>query len=482
MPRAWCATIPCSSGKRRRLAPDETETWASLPPDLLELIGWRVLAGDLLDYVRFRAVCAHWSSSTVRPRGRGLVDPRFHPRRWMMLPEGHGLYPGHPNLAGHVRFVNLSTGAFARVHLPLFDDHVVLDSVDGLLLLLRHRDLDTAVRLLHPFTGDIAELPPLLSLLPQLEPRARNSCAAGDTKLREIGIFLRGICAAAAVSATGAVTVMLALEKIEIHRVAYATAGDKRWTVAPWTLPPLLTPMASSQGKLYLYATSPQSATYQDDCKVYIHRIDPPQPNAELSLSLSPPVMIAECPLLETAGKVSLVECGSELLFVGFSDDSFAHLSVYRLTDLVNGRVVPIKNIGDHALFLDERGLCLSPNKWLPSAFGNSITCVNRSGLHDPQVETHGLRVEQFHLSSGTWSLAMDGDIFCSDRPPASPYMLAHHIFTCCCPSYWNKGLMLNTAIMPDWSVKPNLQNWTLADGWSDSHGTSDIFPKLVHT
>uniref|UniRef100_A0A0A9G6I4 Gpm184 n=1 Tax=Arundo donax TaxID=35708 RepID=A0A0A9G6I4_ARUDO len=46
----------------------------------------------------------------------------------------------------------------------LFGDHVALNSVDGLLLLCRERD--SAIRLLHPFTGDIAELPPLLSLLP----------------------------------------------------------------------------------------------------------------------------------------------------------------------------------------------------------------------------------------------------------------------------------------------------------------------------
>jgi len=143
------ATITCNCSKRRRLARDgsdggdgeEVRPWASLAEDLVELIGWRVLAGDLLDYVRFRAVCSHWTKSTLRPRGRGIVDPRFHPRRWMMLPEGHGLYPGHPNLGGYVRFFSLSTGRFVRVHLPLFDDHIVLDSVDGLLLLLLRRGL-----------------------------------------------------------------------------------------------------------------------------------------------------------------------------------------------------------------------------------------------------------------------------------------------------------------------------------------------------
>jgi hypothetical protein len=66
-----------------------------------------------------------------------------------------------------VRFLNLSTDALVRAHLPLLDDHVILDSVDDLLLL--HHDHDSIVRLLHPFTGEIVDLPPLASLLPQVE-------------------------------------------------------------------------------------------------------------------------------------------------------------------------------------------------------------------------------------------------------------------------------------------------------------------------
>ncbi|KAF8713488.1 hypothetical protein HU200_028266 [Digitaria exilis] len=57
-----------------------------LHEDLVERIAERVLAGDLLDYVRFRAVCKNWRSCTVDPRGRCAADPRFHPHRWTMLP------------------------------------------------------------------------------------------------------------------------------------------------------------------------------------------------------------------------------------------------------------------------------------------------------------------------------------------------------------------------------------------------------------
>uniref|UniRef100_A0A0A9FBU6 KIB1-4 beta-propeller domain-containing protein n=1 Tax=Arundo donax TaxID=35708 RepID=A0A0A9FBU6_ARUDO len=453
------ARIPCSSINYRRLSLHGGRPWASLPEDLVQLIGWRVLAGDLLDYVRFRAVCTHWNWSSVRPHGRGLVDPRFHPRRWMMLSEGHGLYPGHPHLGGYLRFFNLSTGVFVRVHLPLFDDHVVLDSVDGLLVLLLHRDYGTAIRLLHPFTGDIAELPPLLSLLPQMEPQARYRDMSEDNKLRTLSVLLRGVCAAVSVSATGAITVMLALDML--HHVAHASAGDQRWTLSSWELPFLLESTVSFQGKLYM--VSPSTA---DKNIVYIRQTDPPQLNSERShSSLQPPRKIAECPMTATVGTVHLVECGLELMLIGSNDS--AGLVVYRLNDLISGRVAPVMNIGEHALFLGERSFYLLANKRFPSVLGNSIIRKHMSTVHNPLVRTRVVRrVEQYHLGSGTWSPAIDEeDIPLRDRsPPASPYMLIHHIYTCCYRSYWNKGLMVRGAVTPDWSVKSNL--WAgLTDG-----------------
>ncbi|KAM0852637.1 hypothetical protein ACQ4PT_051646 [Festuca glaucescens] len=136
--------------------------WSTLlHRNLIPQIGWRVLAGDLLDYVRFRAVCALWRSRTISPRGRGLVDSRFHPRRWLLLPEGYDICPGHSSLLGYVRFFNLSTGFFVRAWLPILQDHYILDVVDGLVLLLQKEDNN--VRLLNPLTGDTADLPPLES-------------------------------------------------------------------------------------------------------------------------------------------------------------------------------------------------------------------------------------------------------------------------------------------------------------------------------
>ncbi|KAL6616465.1 hypothetical protein ACP70R_038735 [Stipagrostis hirtigluma subsp. patula] len=414
--------------------------WASLPQDLVEQIGWRVLAGDLLDYVRLRAVCAHWKSSTVGPRGRGLVDPRFHPRRWMMLPEGHGLYPGHPSLGGYVRFFNLSTGAFARVHLPIFDDHIVLDSTDGLLLL--HGDHDAAIRLLNPFTGDIAELPSLVSVLPQMdeEPCYRHLMEK-TSRLGEPSVFLDGVCAAVSIDAAGAVTVMLSL--CRFHHVAHATVGDQRWTLAAWKLP-RFTRAASFRGKLY-----GASMTFNNK-KLHINQIDPPQPNAE---GLSRPQEMFKCPLV---GLINLVECGSELMIVGFSDTTYSRLVVYRVADLMSSRVIPVTSIGDHVLLLYERGVCVSPltraslSLW---ATLSSAYMINRVSWGTAAMSGNTILV----VAPGLQPLM---ETFYAKTTPHQALACSSIIFTHVASAdiEKNKGFLFCASIIPDWSVKPNLQ------------------------
>ncbi|CAO2185967.1 unnamed protein product [Urochloa humidicola] len=174
--------------------------------------------------------------------------------------------------------------------------------------------------------------------------------------------------------------------------------------------------------------------------------------------------MIAKCPLVGTMGSlIHLVECGLELMLVGRpSDASGPHLVVYRVADLVCGRIAPVKDTGDHALFLGNRSVCvsgLSANKGFPSVLGNSITCTHISMIQKPQVGSHcRKRVEQYHLHTGTWSPAIDEDNTCSDSL-TSPYSLVHHIYTCCYRNYWNMGFIFGGAITLDLSVKPNL--WT---------------------
>jgi hypothetical protein len=385
-----------------------------MQPDLVRLIGWRLLeTGDLLDYVRFRAVCAHWRSSTVCPRGRGVADPRFHPRRWMMLPEGHGLHPGHGKLRKYIRFLNLSTGAIVRSKLPLFSDHCVLDSVDGLLLL--QRDQDTAIRLLHPFTGDIAELPPLITLLRRFNFQFSPTEDSPQTrriwsKFRKVG------STSVSVSADGAITVMIIISGIKC--LAIATVGDQQWSVARRNLSFSLNPV-SLRGRIYIL--DHVSTTTR------IFQILPPRHDAKVPASSSvppSPELIATGPPSEHRISSYLAECDSEILLICLGHPIFSRITVYRLADLILGRFVPVTSIGDNVLFVSGRILSVS-SKVLPNVEGNSLVMVPCGGK---------VYLGQYQLSTSTWCPAADGSI--SNFLPG-PCSLIHHIFTCCYRGLW---------------------------------------------
>ncbi|XP_073363535.1 uncharacterized protein [Aegilops tauschii subsp. strangulata] len=344
--------------KRRRAATlqSDASSWASLHEDLLSLIGWRVLAADLLDYVRFRAVCPYWRSATVSPRGRGLHDPRFHPRRWMMLPEGHGIHPGHHKLGGYIRFINLSTGAIVRIRLPLFSNHCVLDSVDGILLL--QRDEDTVIRLLHPFTDDIVDLPPLATLLAGLAPSQEKMFSWNV--LRTVG------ATSFTVSADGVVTAMIGLFKL--GRVACATTMDQRWRLSTWSISNGWRPL-SFQGMYTLH-------TPTNGSELQIFQIDLPGHGEKEDFDrilcyLPAPKLIATC----LAGKPQkpyyyLAECDSEILVIGRCLSGSLDVEVYRLSDIILDRIAPVTSIGGNALFVEERVLSVSSRVHPTIGFG----------------------------------------------------------------------------------------------------------------
>ncbi|KAF7006556.1 hypothetical protein CFC21_021592 [Triticum aestivum] len=82
----------------------------------------------MAEYIRLRAACKEWRRCTADPReGCNHLDPRFRPRRWIML-------SNRTNGDGR-RFLNLSTGASARVDLPELSRHHLEASTEGLLLL-----------------------------------------------------------------------------------------------------------------------------------------------------------------------------------------------------------------------------------------------------------------------------------------------------------------------------------------------------------
>ncbi|KAJ1269094.1 hypothetical protein BS78_07G184400 [Paspalum vaginatum] len=417
-------------------AANELSPWASLHRDLVELIGWRVLADDLLDYVRFRAVCKNWRSKTMCPRGRSITDPRFHPRRWMMLPEGHNLHPGHGKLRGYIRFFNLSTGTIVRVRLPLFKNHCILDSVDGILVL--QRDHDTAIRLLHPFTSDIAEFPALETLLEHVDPEVHKSWKLPS--LREVQ------CTSISVNSGGMITVMMLLSGM--LTAVFANSDDQLWRVSPeglvcngyMTLP--------FRGKIYKMDRTVTGG-------VHILQIDPPQPrekNPDSSSSQPTETLVATFPSSPSLW-FSLVECNSEVLLLAMNHPGQPR-SVYRLTDLMMKRVVPFTSIGNNALFMGDRTLCVSA-KAFPGIVGDTF------------VFEHETCLAQYDFSRGTVSPA--SDVAFHRGHIARPVTIFYHIYTCCFPKLWNKGLIMH----PELFEGETSSTWRVKRKWRE--GVSDL-------
>ncbi|XP_051186082.1 uncharacterized protein [Lolium perenne] len=402
-----------ASSQRHNGGSSQQLSWSSLHADLLNLIADRVIATDLLDYVRFRAVCVGWRDSTPCPHGHGVVDPRFHPRQWMMFPEGSGLQPGHAALGGYVRFFNVSTGAFVRVHLPCLENHSVLDCPEGLLLL--EHEKDSAMCLLHPFTGDVAEFPPLSSLIQQLIKVHFNK--GQNTAQLRCGLF--NIFAAISVRVDHTVTVMLAISNV--GHVAYASTGDRQWTLASWEMSGMWTAVPF-HGSFYVVREWKRNPS--------IMRIDPPDGSSPSFWSSTPPQKVATCPT-EQMTKPYLVVCNSELILVGYAD-KHSRLVALRLADLLFGvSAVPLMSIGDNALFIGPRNMTVN-SKNLPCVQGNSITILTTSGS-DGQLL-------QYDLAKGTRSVVCDGNFLKFSWPIPRPYSLVHHIVTCCHRLFWSSG------------------------------------------
>jgi hypothetical protein len=137
--------------------------WADLGDGPAGLIADRVLAYDVAGYVRFRAVCRSWRRCSAEPRAHGVLDRRFHPRRWVMLRDPLAA----PNRR---RFLNSSTGECVQVDIRKLRDHKLLaTTAEGLLLLLHAGNQH--VRLLNPLAGQLTQLPPLTTLLPRIYHR-----------------------------------------------------------------------------------------------------------------------------------------------------------------------------------------------------------------------------------------------------------------------------------------------------------------------
>ncbi|KAM0886878.1 hypothetical protein ACQ4PT_028119 [Festuca glaucescens] len=189
------------------------------------MVAQRLLSGDVADYVRFRAVCRPWRHCSADPRAHGILDRRFHPRRWIMLREK----VADPERR---RLLNVSTGQCVRAHLPELRGHdVCAPTVEGLLVLLNRSTY--AVRLLNPLTRQVSDLPPATTLYP-LYRGAHDADPRLDFEVSGAGL---------ADDATVAVLFD------EVQMLAIAKPGDEQWTLVKQGIP--LSPAISFAGRFY---------------------------------------------------------------------------------------------------------------------------------------------------------------------------------------------------------------------------------------
>ncbi|OQU78731.1 hypothetical protein SORBI_3008G039750 [Sorghum bicolor] len=221
--------------------------------------------------------------------------PRLAARRWMMLPEGHGLYPGHADLGGYARFLNLDTRRML------------------------------AVRLLHPFTGDVTDLPPLAPLLPQLGT-VLLSCPAPYTGSRSSRTW----------------PVLLLASVIEV---------EEEPSPSPSRLCVFLE-RAMDSGKLAIairQCNTPFPFRGKLSCGRNVHQV----------LQIDPPVQ-------DEAASSS----------TGFDSSSMSQILAYKPVDLVQQRFLRVTSIGGNCLIAGERSMSVS-SRVLPTVEGDSVIHVS---------------------------------------------------------------------------------------------------------
>ncbi|KAM3354072.1 hypothetical protein ACQJBY_024979 [Aegilops geniculata] len=340
--------------------------WADLPDGPTALIADRVLAYDVADYVRFRAVCLPWRRCSADPRAHGSLDRRFHPRRWIMLREDLAA----PNRRS---FLNTSTGECVQVDLPELHDHCVLALTPEGLLVLLHKPQRTTVRLLNPFTGHLTELPPLTTLLP---PHAAHRFE------RIFGARGSGI-------ASDDSTVVLCFNTLGV--LGMAKPGDDHWTLVKCRFGLMLSPLMLA-GRFYCVSLRNGVMVLETSGD------QPPRLEMASELNLSGPPVGHSVHLVNNCGELMLVHrwCGplSPVNRVGYWYDAY-------LVDLDKRTLLPVNSLGGAAGRAVFMGMHCSLSVSLEVFPSGSIT-ADTIYLGFDVLEKAELKVGAYHLADGS--------------------------------------------------------------------------------
>ncbi|CAM0885562.1 unnamed protein product [Alopecurus aequalis] len=348
--------------------------WAALPDGPAGLIADRVLASDVADYVRFRALCRPWRQCSSEPRAHSGLDRRFHPCRWTMLRE---------ELAAPDRrsFLNTSTGKCVQVDIPELQSHDLLALTPEGLLVLLHKPPLTTVRLLNPLTGHLIELPPLTTLLPSELHRNLLDRSSG---------FTMNFMAWGSGIACDDSTVVLCFNRLFI--LGMAKPGDDHWKLLDYNGHGNTMAAMMFAGRFYYVNRS-------DGVMVLEMGADQP-PQLKLAANLSVGVLpIADSVhLVNNCGELFLVHrhCGQRTA----QNKSGRRYDAYRV-DLDTGSIFLVKSLGSSAGRAVFMGLCRSLSVSLECFPPGSISADTI--YFSPDVsERRQFQVGAYHLVDGS--------------------------------------------------------------------------------
>ncbi|KAM0870402.1 hypothetical protein ACQ4PT_040033 [Festuca glaucescens] len=386
--------------------------WASLPTDIVGLITCRILDGDVVDYIAFRAVCSGWRACTPTPRDPTLRDPRLRPRGWVALCDGDAV---RPDDAGEIVFFHTRTARRLRVPLRELRGHRIVGFTDGLVILMHKTK--TVVRVLNPFTRVVVDLPPLAPIYHEvirLKKSLLNMNAA--------------VCSSVSSENSIAVVVWFMCSNV----VLGANPGSD-WEVLHRGLHVLRT--LPFQGELY--ATT--------SCSNEIVRLYPPRQEP-----LENSVVVAHVPNIfgpDIFCDFLLVESGGRMLLViqhpapKANSSDWSPRVAFRLyaVDLnsQHHKLIPVNSLGDNVLFLGvDRCLSVSARD-LPSLSSNSI-CFSLGRI---PIVMHSLGTGLSERLAESCQIHDGKDRI---RPSVRPFTIADHLITYCNPREWSKGLMFH--------------------------------------
>lgn len=397
------ATLATLAACKRPAPAQVVGGWASLPTDMVDLIACRLLdgdgAGDVVDYITFRAVCSGWRASTPDARDPTLREPHLRPRGWIALCDGDAV---RPDDACEIAFFHTRTSRRLRVRLPELRHHRIV-------VLLHKRT--TVIRVLHPFTRVVVDLPSLVPVFHQVLFKNRRSVLDMDAV----------VCSASATSI--AVVAWFPWASVLLG----AEAGRSNWEVlyrGRYALRSIL----PFQGRLYVIKGSSREI-------MQLYPTTPHPVTAHVPDCFGDP-RLCNYFLVESGGRVLLVVHHVVALPPGMEACQRHAFNLYAL-DIDRRKLIPVSCLAENALFLNgDRCLSVSARD-LPSVSSNSIyfsVCL------DP-VMVHSLRTG---FSERLAVCCQIHDMNDRIRPSVRPFTIIDHLLTYCHPHEWTKGLMFH--------------------------------------